>query len=286
MNNEYTCGVDIGGTHITAALVDVSAGKVLQDTYARGTVNAGGTIEKIIGAWSALIKPLLAHPLNQSKKLGIAMPGPFEYEAGIARMKGQGKYDALYGQDVRQLLAAALEISPGDIVFKNDAVAFITGESLSGASKGYERVLGLTLGTGLGTTWLTPGTAIDADLWNTPFEDRIAEEYLSTRWFTSRYRELTGQEVRGVKELAGQFKESPLVQELFATFGARLGTFLGDTVYPLYPAEIIVLGGNIANAMPLFMDQVSGQLANRGIHIPVKKAVLGEEAALIGAVLN
>lgn len=284
MNNEYTCGVDIGGTHITTALVDISSGSVLQDTYARGNVHAGGTVEEIIADWATPIRPLLTHPLNHSKKLGIAMPGPFEYETGIARMKGQGKYDALYGKDVRQLLAAALDIEPAAIVFKNDAVAFIQGESLSGASEGYERVLGITLGTGLGTTWLTPETTIDADLWKTAFEDRIAEEYLSTRWFTGRYYELTGQRVHGVKELAAQFAESPLIQDLFGTFGRRLGTFLADTVQQLYPAEVVVLGGNIAHAMPLFMGQVSAVLAGRGIHIPVKKAILGEEAALIGAV--
>lgn len=286
MNQQYTCGVDIGGSHITAALVDISTGKVNADTYTRSHVDAGGTIAAIIAVWSAVIKPLLTHPLNKSGKVGIAMPGPFEYEAGIARMKGQGKYDALYGADIRQLLSQALGLAPDDILFKNDAVAFIMGESLSGASQGFERVLGLTLGTGLGTTWHTPETTIDADLWNTPFEDRIAEEYISTRWFTGRYYELAGEQIQGVKELAGLVDEVPLVKEMFRAFGTRLGIFLADIVNRLYPAEVIVLGGNIANAMPLFMDDVTRELAARGVYIPVKKAVLGEEAALIGAVLN
>jgi glucokinase len=51
------------------------------------------------------------HHLPQVR-IGISMPGPFDYENGICLIKGQNKYEALYGLYIKGLLADKLGIEP------------------------------------------------------------------------------------------------------------------------------------------------------------------------------
>ena len=65
----------------------------------------------------------------------------------------------------------------------NDASCFLKGEVFGGAAKGYNHVIGITLGTGLGSATFKNGVVYDGDLYYTPFKESTAEDYLSTRWF-------------------------------------------------------------------------------------------------------
>ena len=50
-----------------------------------------------------------------------------------------------------------------------------------------------------------------------------------------------------------------------------------------HQAETVVIGGNIANAWELFMPETLKVLDANSIQVSVVKAMLGEEAALLGA---
>ena len=132
-------------------------------------------------------------------KIGIAMPGPFDYENGISYIKDQNKYEALYGLNIKEQLAKKLEISISDISILNDAACFLQGEVFGGAGQGFKRVMGLTLGTGFGSARSVDGKTDDADLWCSPYREGIAEDYLSTRWFLKQYKEISGKLVKNVK---------------------------------------------------------------------------------------
>ncbi|GHA62061.1 ROK family protein [Pontibacter akesuensis] len=279
---EFVLGVDIGGTHITAAVIDLSSRAILQETLSRAPVDSGGSVQQVITTWSSAMHAAIRKSGQQVRRMGIAMPGPFDYEYGVALMQNQGKYDHLYGVNVRPLLAQELQVPEENILFQNDAPCFLQGEFFGGAAKGCTRAIGMTLGTGLGSTWYANGKAVDADRWNTPFGDSIAEEYLSSRWFVKRFEELTGQQVPNVKAIVDQFPTEPKVQQLFDEFGKNLGVFLIPFAQERNP-EVIVLGGNIAKALPLFAPLLLQTLHQQNVHVPVKQAQLGEEAALIGA---
>ncbi|NEM98412.1 ROK family protein [Pontibacter burrus] len=275
-------GADIGGTHITTALVDLSTPKILHETMTRQPVAANGSIADIIASWSSAMLTTIGKHKTEIKKVGIAMPGPFDYENGIALMQNQDKYDALYGVNVKELLAGALQLDTQNIRFQNDAPCFLLGEAFAGAAQGYNRVSGLTLGTGLGSATTVGGKSWDANLWDTPFRDGIAEEYLSSRWFVKRFYELSGRKAANVKSIVELLPTEPKVQELFAEYADNLATFLGDFVRQEQP-EVIILGGNIAKAFNLFGDALQEKLLAQRMTIPVKTAQLGEEAALLGA---
>lgn len=273
-------GVDIGGSHITAAMVDLTNRTLLPATLIRKPVDAQAAAIEVIEAWSKAMEEAFGKQPAASRKIGIAMPGPFEYEEGISRIRNLHKYDALYGMNVKELLAERLRIQPGDIRLMNDAGCFLRGEAFGGAAQGFSRAIGLTLGTGLGTATYADGVAQDAALWQTPFKEGIAEDYISSRWFVQRYQALSGERLQGVKEIRERFPQDPVARQLFAEFAGNLAEFLDFFIRKEDP-EVVVIGGNIARAYELFAGELKARLTAKDI--PIRLALLGEEAALIGA---
>lgn len=282
MDSKYVLGVDIGGSHITAALLDVEKRTILEHTYVREKINSRTDHEQIIKSWVTVIASAFEKGGQPIGKLGIAMPGPFDYEKGISYMNGSSKYGSLYELNVKELLAAQLGISPEAILLKNDAACFLAGEAFAGAGRGFDKLIGLTLGTGLGTAVFENDEVRDADLWRLPFLDSNAEEYISTRWFLKRYYEMTGINVIDVKEMAKFYETSGNVREVFEEFAVNLGNFIIH-FQETEKAEAVILGGNISNAASKFLPGVLRQFKKHDVHLPIYITQLNEHAALIGA---
>ncbi|GAA4318624.1 hypothetical protein GCM10023149_16800 [Mucilaginibacter gynuensis] len=283
MNANIVLGIDIGGSHITAALVDMTRRSIIQDSYKRQHINSRGNREEIINSWCAVIGDAFRGTSSkEEKKIGIGMPGPFDYSTGISYIQNTEKYDALYGVNVKKLLAERLGIYVNDIRMMNDAACFLQGEVFGGAAQGCKTAIGITLGTGLGTSYYCDGVAKDVNLWKMPFKESIAEDYISTRWFLKMYRALSGNTVNNVKELTALHNTDSTVREIFSEFAHNLAQFISLFVNDTNP-EIIVLGGNIANAHALFFHYLNIYLKTNKINIPVKRAQLNEEAAIVGA---
>lgn len=282
MDTSLVLGVDIGGSHITSALVDISNKAIVTGSYQRKAVNSQATSTEVLQTWCNAIKQSFADGIITTK-IGIAMPGPFDYQNGISLMKDNNKYVSLYGLNVKQLLAEQLHISVGDISFINDAGAFIKGEVFAGAAVGFNSAIGLTLGTGLGTAKYHDGKGEDADLWCMPFKDGIAEDYISTKWFVETYFTQTGKHVHGVKELSALYEFDAAVQNIFYEFATNLSSFLEIFIKSAKP-DVIVVGGNIMNCESLFIPTVTALLNKAGFSMPIVRAKLGENAAILGAV--
>jgi glucokinase len=270
-------GADIGGTHITTALIDMEKGTIVPDSYHREHVDAHGSAAHIIKSWGVVIRKSLGAG-EGVKQIGIAMPGPFDYEAGISQITGLHKYEALYGLNVKELLAAELDLKASDIKMANDARCFLQGELFNGAVKGEQEVTGLTLGTGFGSAIAVNGIAADAAFYDIPFLESRAEDYFCSRWLVKRYHEISGKTVKNVKEMALLADSFSIA--VFHEFGANLALFLStlDTV----PARI-VLGGNIAQTFHLFNHSLQDTLNKKGLKISFVLSTLDENAALLGA---
>ena len=273
-------GVDIGGSHITAALVDLETRAVIPGSRKRKLVDSKVGAREIIDEWCTVIREAFQDTDCSDWNIGVAMPGPFDYEKGICLIKDQDKFQSLYQQNVCDLLGHELGIAPASIKLMNDAACFLQGEVFGGAARGYNPVIGLTLGTGLGSAICRNGVAEDADLWKSPFKEGIAEDYLSTRWFVARYQQLSDKTVTGVKELMEE--ETPYVQQVFQEFGANLGDFLVPLIQES-KAGAVVLGGNIANALPLFLPSLEKRARENHPGVLIRQALLNEDASLIGA---
>jgi len=283
MNNTYI-GVDIGGSHITSALINSENGAINYHSLQRVSVNSNDSAENILSKWTHAIESTIDCGSGKLSKIGIAMPGPFDYESGVCLMKNVNKYDNLYGLNIRESLADRLQIESNRIQFKNDAEAYLTGEMKAGAGKGFNRSIGLTLGTGLGTAIYDNGVAKDLGLGFTyPFKNGVIEEYVSTRWFLSRYEELTSLRLQGVKEISDVYFTDMNARKVFSEFIEHFTYFIHEFIQIFYP-EVIILGGNIANSFHLFYAGIQEFLQNNYSDIQVVKSTLGENAAMIGAI--
>jgi len=272
-------GVDIGGSHITAALVDSSTYRVIDSSLKRERVASMDEAEVIIQSWVTALSSLIPDAGEKAIYIGIAMPGPFDYKEGISLMKNQQKYDALYGMNIRQVLSERLGV-PGDhIVFINDAEAFLRGELASGAAADFEHAIGITLGTGLGSTSNCKGEVQDMNLAFMPFHDSIAEEYISTRWFLKRYQELTGKAAKNVEDMLATADPS-VREELFEEFSGNLAAFLNAFIAEEHP-QVLVVGGNIARCWDHFIGKVKDKITDKSVVI--RQSQMWEDAALVGA---
>jgi glucokinase len=280
-NSSIVAGIDIGGSHITVALVDLKTRSLLPGTHIRKLIDSHGPANDIITEWSSIINKAFKDT-DCHKRIAIAMPGPFDYEEGISYIQNQNKYDSLYGLNVKSLLAESLQIDESDILLKNDAACFLQGEVFGGAAKGFKNAIGLTLGTGLGSAIFTNRISEDAKLWQSPFLDGIAEDYLSTRWIVKRFYEMTGIMVQNVKELFNVKTNGETLKEIFKEFGKNLALFLSGLILIEQP-EVIVFGGNISNAYSLFYDELNIHLPATLYPIFLRKAELGENGSIIGA---
>jgi len=282
-NSKLAIGADIGGTHITAALIDLESKSIVPSSVKRKNVNAAGSADEIIRSWADCISE--ARRDKEVESICLAIPGPFDYESGISLITGQAKYENLYKLNIKDLLGASLNFPVQSIFLENDAACFLQGEVFSGAAGKYakETVIGITLGTGLGSAVYRMGTSKDGDMWRWPFKEGIAEDYICTRWFVKRWKELTGESVNGVREILESDSPKRKADELFAEFNSNLSGFLFDFIANESPATIVI-GGNISRAFDWFGPTLTSIINAKHPTIKIERAILGEEAPLAGAV--
>ena len=142
---KYAIGIDIGGTRTKFGLVDLAAGQVLDTLILPTETREARLFEAMIGT---SIKRFEAKTLeNQAQLVGIGIGVPsFVFADGLV--------DSTYGfMDFMEdyPLVATVETAFGlPCRTDNDARLVALGEAIYGQGKGFERVLVLTLGTGLG----------------------------------------------------------------------------------------------------------------------------------------
>ncbi len=273
-------GLDIGGSHISVAQVSWDGCEAQISAFHEADVNTLVSAEQIISDWTDLIRKSVG---SQTEfQLGIAMPGPYDYPNGISLIKDQGKMKSLYGLSVKNLLAGSLNISPATIAFTNDAEAFLLGECLAGAGRGFGNSIGLTLGTGLGSAFKIDNNVTDAKLWTAPFRDGIAEDYLGTAWIEQIAFERLGFKITGLKELLSGGFDDRIVADILSQFGLALGEFLSQYTMPK-ECQGVVLGGKISKAADRFLPYTKTFLDALGYHPEIRISELGEQSAMIGA---
>src|SRR5687768_9275695 len=132
MNMNYL-GLDIGGSHIAAGLVQVANDQTITQLPVHTLLmNSGDRAEVILDKWSQCIESICRNSqIHSLDGLGFAMPGPFQYEKGIAAIESLHKYDDLFGIDVKTTLVnqlnSKLAIQTNQLKFVNDAHGFLLG---------------------------------------------------------------------------------------------------------------------------------------------------------------
>ncbi|WP_347052548.1 ROK family protein [Flavobacterium olei] len=291
-----TIGVDIGGSHISSAAVNGNSFVMIPQTYFSGPVDCKASKEIIIKKWAEIINQTIAAVKELPEyapedKIGIAfsMPGPFQYESGIAMFEGNDKYESLYNVSISQELIKYLTAKNVSFRFLNDASCFGVGGSLTAESAGARRIISVTLGTGFGAAFLdnklplTHGDNVPHNgcLWDKPFKDGIADSYFSTRWFLKEYEINTGIKLTdGVKEIAGI--EGLSTNKIFDDFANNLSDFLIPYITD-FEADHLILGGNIAKSNRLFLPKFRDNLKSKSIDLDISIIENTEQTSILGS---
>ncbi len=283
-------GVDVGGTAI-------KLGRFTESGYCDQSL----TIDTPQPATPAAVIPAIATAIaalntnsteQQAIAIGVGMPGPADATGRIARIS----INLVGWQDVH--LAAELERLTGlPTLIDNDANCAGQGEVWLGAGRGFQDLILLTLGTGVGGAIFMGGQLfkgrngaagelglVSVDLHGHPCNSGnrgSLEQHVSIQAIRRR----TGLEPH---ELAHQARNgNPEAIAFWQRYGQELAAGMASFLYVLTP-EAVILGGGISASADLFLPALTAEIEARvmptsreGLHILV--AQLGNRAGTVGA---
>jgi glucokinase len=273
---------DVGGSHVAAGLCRLDTLDL--ENVATAPLTENPSSEAFLDILQELARKATAR-LDRIAGASLAFPGPFDYAAGVSQMRH--KLQALFGIDLKLGLGRRLGLPPERIRFLNDAGAALLGEIGGGAAKGASRVVGFTLGTGIGSAFaadnelITQGEEVPpgGEIWNLPFRGTTVEDLLSTRGLQRAYEERTGKHLT-VALIAAEAPANEDARKVFEAFGCHLGEVINEILAPFAP-QLVVIGGGISRSSQLFLPAAQRQVNIPGLRIVT--STLLDKAALVGA---
>ncbi|MFB8140700.1 ROK family protein [Streptomyces parvus] len=294
--------LEIGGTHVTAALVDMTTGLPVAGSVVRRPVSADAGSTEILDSFAEAARHV---PAPGGAHWGVAVPGPFDYAAGVGKFRGIGKFEALHDVDVGAELSDRLP-HPRAISFLNDADAFALGEHHSGAAARRDRSVCVTLGTGVGSSFLCDGRPVTEGP-AVPPEGRAhridvdglpLEEVISRRAIRARYARAAGlggpaeaPDVSAIAELArgADRHAAATISGCFTALGRALAPWC-----VAFRPDVMVIGGSMAASWDLIGPalraglvtgaEAAGPEADRVVAaMDLRTARRPDDAPLIGA---
>lgn len=241
-------------------------------------------LDRSLGSMVDGFKAVMDQLSQKPVAISFAFPGPADYPNGI--IDNMGNLPA-YGGGVA--LGAFLEKSFGVPVFiNNDGDLFVYGEAIAGllprtnqmlaeagSPKRFNKLFGITLGTGFGAGIVADGQLYIGDnsnageIWITRNKRRpkcFAEEGVSIRAVQGSYARVAGIEPaqapspKDIFEIGMGQKDGnqAAARTAFAEMGEVIGDALSNAITLL--DGLIVIGGGLADAYPLFIDAVLAEM--------------------------
>jgi glucokinase len=282
--------LEVGGTHVRASRVDTATWRLVPGSAYRLPLDSSGSSAAII---PTMVECADALCLTSAETLAVAIPGPFDYDAGIARFAGVGKFDGLAGVDLRRTLLARLARPPGRVSFVNDADAFGLGEWLAGSARGHQRVVAITLGTGVGSAFIESGSIVssgssvppDGHVYHVMIRGRPLEETVSRRAIIAEYQRVSSSrhpdwDVRDIAAVAlsGDRVAARIFAQAFRLLGEALAPWLQR-----FRAEVLVVGGGVSTSWALIQGPLRTGLGNAANDLVLVRSADTEDAIAAGA---
>lgn len=300
-DKNFIAALDFGGTFLKWTLISPADpyNPLSEKYFSKIEINSQGSKDEILGVFIDAVKAAFrtADSLKINiQGIGISTPGPFDLDNGISLMKH--KFSTIYGINLKREITMQLDLEENfPIRFIFDSTAFITGEAFFGAARSYSRIIGITLGTGIGSVFMVDKKIIEKGkrlppeggsyLFNMPYDGGIVEDKISSKSIIDRYKQLGGKcsddmDVEKISHMATGGDRISL--EAFREFGQILGKIIRVVSVDFKP-ECIVFGGGISKGFHLFSDPLKIELKG----IPGLKKIttceLGDLSALYGVTL-
>jgi polyphosphate glucokinase len=236
-------GIDIGGTGIKGAVVDLATGSLLSDRIKIPTPK-GGKPDGILATTVELLSQLKG--LEPDAPVGVCFPAVVKHGVTLSAANISKKWIGLHAEELfEQALGRP-------ITFANDADAAGYAEASFGAAHGVDGVtLMTTLGTGIGTAILHNGVLVP----NAEFG----------------HLEIDGHDIETRASNAARERENLNWSE----WAERLQTFYGALERYLSP-DLFVVGGGVSKQHAEFLPLLK-------LSTPIVPAVHRNNAGILGA---
>jgi len=314
LTKDYNIGIDIGGTNVKIAIVD-SKGKISfsESASTRAEMGYEFTIKNIIN----LIKDSLTKSevsIKQVGGIGVGCPGQIDSINGVVRALPNipGWVNVPLAKILQNEFSLPTKID-------NDVRVATIGEYKFGAGKGYQNLICITVGTGIGSGIILNGQLIRGaclaagELGHVIVQEHNGEicgcggtgcvEAVASGPAIVKQAELylmTGKSTK-FKELAAGSPVTPeivaeaaiqgdgVAVKIFEKTGYWIGLALSSVVNLLNP-EVIIVGGGVAQAGDLLLDPIRDTIQKRAMKlqgecVKVIPAQLGNSAGVVGASL-
>jgi glucokinase len=289
-------GVDVGGTHLRAALVGPrgAVGPVLRR---RSRTDSGPTLVADVAAAATELDPTGTLPL------GVGMAGLVARDGRFLTGPNVGVRDVPLAADLAAATGRAVTVL-------NDATAAVVGEHRLGAAVGHDDVVLLTLGTGVGGGIVAGGRLVHgaggfaAELGHIivepdgraapsgipgTLEGYAAGPAVARAASAAERGPAGGPPLDAVGVVAAASDGEAWAVDVLAEAGRRLGIALATLVNALDPA-MIVIGGGFGTAaaawlLPAAREVLASHVLGADLRAvpPVRVAALGDDAGLLGA---
>ena len=264
----------MGGTNLKAGLVNRESISKITST----AVNNQASRELVLDQLFSITDQLMNVHI---KGIGIGVPGLVDEKEGIV-------YDVINIPSWKEIALQKImeERYKLPVFINNDANCFVLGEYYFGKGKGFNSMIGLTIGTGLGA-----GIIINKKLYTgancgagefgmVQYLDKFYEYYASGQFFKNIYN-MDGETVF---KNAKQSHENAL--HMYSEFGNHLGNAINMIMYT-YDPPLIILGGSVRYAWPYFQERMWQQIRtfaySRSVeHLQIMSSDL-ENSGILGA---
>jgi glucokinase len=267
-------GIDMGGTQVRAGLAQ--AGNAFSIISTR--INAQGSSEEVLQDLFTFTDPLIDKTVTA---IGIGVPGLVD--AAQATVFDVVNIPSWKEVPLKQLMEARYKLP---VLINNDANCFAMGEFYFGKGKGHDTMIGLTIGTGLGS-----GIIINKELFAgknggagefgmISYLDKYYEYYASGQFFQNIYQ--TNGEIVFKNAVGGDTTALKMYEE----FGMHLGNAINTILYA-FDVDLIVLGGSVRQAFPYFSKKMWQQIKTFAFsktiaHLRIEVSEL-ENSGILGA---
>jgi len=231
-------------------------------------------------------------------KIGLGIPGSMSPRTGLVR---NANTQCLIGQSLKKDLE---QLVKQPVAIENDANCFTLSEALLGAGQGYDVVLGIIMGTGMGggiclSGQLWRGSQGNAGEWghaSINFEGPqcwcgqrgCMELYLSGPAVEKHYYQLTKNK-KSLKEINRDYENKTdlaakkSIERLLVYFGRAMANLIAS-----FDPHAIVIGGGLSNIPSLYtrgFEQTARQAFVDGLSTPILPNKLGDSSGIYGAAL-
>lgn len=285
-----TIGLDIGGTKIQGAVID-EKGEILK-TYRLETCAREGK-DKVLDNISKIIDFLKTDDI---KAVGVGTPGFIDSENGIVTFAGN--IDGWTGLNLKKEIEKRSSLP---VFIENDANIALVCEKWLGSGKGFNDIVMITIGTGLGGAvynkkmgLLSGSNFQGAELGHlilhpngeycTCGQSGCAESYCSGTAIVRHYEELTRNKLEG-QEIFELVKTDDNAKKVIDRFTSDLAWFL-TSLRNIFDPELIIIGGGVINSKDYWWKEVLEKFYNYchlSEKIEIKPAKYLNDAGVIGA---